>query len=332
MSKRWAAIVYGRSYHLDFRFITLPYDFTTEDSSWALQHIIATMQQARNLANAPRWSLFKRDNYCVVGVTCMVRDLIDVMVKDDRGRPLYVFVGYVTQLDSQQKLQIPPYGGNDIDRFKVLYREIEPVWSIKDYERSSRSPLLSQYQTLNFPLQDLSALPDHQIPQLNDRSKYPDKTYLWQSTSQQNQLLWLTSAECSGATSTCLNIKGKALVNSPFLNQTVADLDGFQIRNRIVISKPTQALTSQNLKSGANSSLSQKISLRAKEDLDLTLQQAAKLAVASQELFDNFADWSNVSKSNPDVEARLDTSIDEADSFGFKTKKPSSTTNDRDWF
>ena len=330
MSERWAAIVYGRSYHLDFRFITLPYDFTAEDSAWALQHIIATTQQARNLTNAPRWSLFKKDDYCVVGVTCMVRDLIDVMVKDDRGRPLYVFVGYVTQLDPQQKLQIPSYEGDKLDRFKVLYHEIEPVWSVKDYERDSRSPRLSQYQTLDFPVVDAAVPSDPQF-QLNDRLKYPDKTYLWQSTSQQNRLLWLATAGCSEPTSICLNIKGKALTNSPFLNQTVVNLDGFQVKDRIAISKPSQSPTPKNLESSANSSLSQKISLRAKEDLDLTLQQAAKLAIASQELFDNFGDWSNAPESDPDAEAQPDTPTDEADSFGFKTKK-SSTTNEENWF
>ena len=330
MSKRWAAIVYGRSYHLDFRFITLPYDFTAEDSAWALQHIIATTQQARNLANAPRWSLFKKDDYCVIGVTCMVRDLIDVMIKDDRGRPLYVFVGYVTQLEPQHQLQIPSYEGEKIDRFEVLYQEIKSVWSVKDYERDSRSPRLSQYQTLDCPVVDVFVPSDPQF-QLNDRSKYPDKTYLWQSTSQQNQLLWLTTAGCSKPTSICLNIKGKALTNSPFLNQTVVNLDGFQVKDRIAISKPSQSPTPKNLEPGANSSLSQKISLRAKEDLDITLQQAAKLAIASQELFDNFGDWSNAPESDPDAEAQPDTPTDEADSFGFKTKK-SSTTNEENWF
>jgi len=104
--EKWAAIVYGRSYHLDFRFITIPHNFTAQDIQWATPYILATTQKARNLANSPRWSLFKNDSYCIVGVTCMVRDLIpqlgedliEVMSKDDQGRPLYVFVGYVAQL------------------------------------------------------------------------------------------------------------------------------------------------------------------------------------------------------------------------------------------
>ena len=74
--RQWAAIVYGRTYHLDFRFITIPHDFTASDITWASQHILATTHQARNLPSNPRWSLFKNDSYCVVGITCMVRDLI----------------------------------------------------------------------------------------------------------------------------------------------------------------------------------------------------------------------------------------------------------------
>ena len=53
----WAKIVYGRSYHLDFRFITIPQDFERDDLAWASQHILATTRQARNLTDRPRWSL-----------------------------------------------------------------------------------------------------------------------------------------------------------------------------------------------------------------------------------------------------------------------------------
>lgn len=333
MSERWAAIVYGRSYHVDFRFITLPYNFTSKDTAWALEHILATTQQARNLAGSPRWSLFKQDNFCIIGVTCMVRDLNDVMTRDDRGRPLYVFVGYVAQLEGERAIGIPAYGGSNIDCFQDLYREVEKVWSFEDYERDSRSPFLSQYQTLNCPVEAVSATSNHS--QLNDRSKYPDKTYLWSSMEQQNQLLWRASAGCSQPTSLCLNIKGKALNNSPFLNQTVAHLEGFQIRNRLTPRKVTQASASKSPERQlSNSSLSQKITLRAKEDLDLTLQQAAKLAIASQELFDNFADWSEA-KSDADLQepdSQTDKNDDDIDSFGFKTKKSDPAIEERDWF
>jgi hypothetical protein len=329
MSNRWAAIVYGRSYHLDFRFITLPHDFTESNISWASQHIIATTQQARNLANFPRWSSFKNNDYCIVGVTCMVRDLIDTMTKDNRGRPLYVFVGYVTKLEGQA-IAIPPYTGECLDRFKSLYQEIEQVWLVKDYERDSRHRL-SQYQPLEFETEASNTSGDR-MPLLNDRSKYPDKTYLYPSQTQQNKLLWLAFSQCPQATSICLNIKGKAFTNSPFLNQAIAQLAQFQIRERITaLREYTTSSLAEITTPLTDPSFSQKISLRAREDIDLTLQQAAKVAIASQELLDNFTSWSNPSETLPEqLDAENTDEADEADSFGFKTKKSSS--NQQDWF
>ena len=344
MSEEWAAIVYGRSYHLDFRFITIPHDFDTKDTAWALQYILATTQQARNLANSPRWSMFKNGSYCIVGVTCMVRDLIETMVKDDRGRPLYVFVGYVARSAPGRSLSsFPEYEGECLDSFKILYQEIEKVWSIKEYERDRRSPWLSQYQpldrTIEIPPTDLGDRP----PKLNDRSKHPNMTYLWSSVHLQNKLLWQASARCSQPTSTCLNINGKPLVNSPFLNQTVAQLDGFQIKERVKTSTQEETSIPDSSDVTTPPSLSQKISLRAREDLDLTLQQAAKVATASQELIGSFGDWSKSKETPADDPPDLQTNEnnennEDADSFGFKTKKPSSTTdekdttNKQDWF
>ncbi len=335
MSKReWAAIIYGRSYHLDFRFITVPDNFTEQDLNWASPYIIATTQQARNLTNSPRWSMFKNDDYCIVGVTCMVRDLIGqlsedsikVMAKDDRGRPLYVFVGYVTQLTHDQNIQnFPAYTENCLDSFKILYQEIAKVWLVKDYEQDTRNPLFSQYQPLSFAV-DLSAT-NAQILQLNDRSKYPQKTYLWPSFTQQNNLLWLISAQCLKATSTCLNIKGNALINSPFLNQTITQLERFKIQDRIIAAKKSQIELSPDPDAQINSSFSQKISHRAQEDIDLTLQQAAKVATASQELINSFTDWSKPSQSNQNQP----NSSNEAE-FGFKIKKAASSSDHQDWF
>lgn len=326
MSEEWAAIVYGRTYHLDFRFVTIPHDFDTKDNAWALQHILATTQQARNLSNSPRWSMFKNDRYCIVGVTCMVRDSIETMAKDNRGRPLYAFVGYVTRLERQPTISsFPRYGGECLDDFKILYGDLEKVWWIKEYERE-RSPILSQYRHLDLPSTNLNL----QLPQLNNRSKHPDKTYLWSSDPQQNQLLWEASARCSQPTSTCLNINGKPLTNSPFLNQTVAQLDGFQIRERVKTSVG-ETPTSNSSQETTPSSLSQKILLRAREDLDLTLQQAAKVAIASQESFGNFSEKAKPKEASTEEQTDFHPS-EEADSFGFKTKKPSSDSHRQDWF
>ena len=364
MSKRqWAAIVYGRSYHLDFRFITVPDDFTKQDTDWALEHILASTSQARNLADHPRWSLFKNDSHCVAGVTCMVRDLAghsskypqeamqrglggfphkrhstpseckvpsgrwgvspvqEAIAKDDRGRPLYTFVGYVTKLDGDLAIQnFPAY--TDLHRFGTLCREIVKVWWVKNYERDRTRPSKSHYQPLEFTE---SISNPSELPPLNTYLKDPDRTYLSPSSNQHNNLLWRGSARCPQPTSTCLNIKGKALVNSPFLNQTIATLTEFEVKNRIT----TTASTPPPLKNRPQpqSTLSQKISHRAKEDLDLTLQQAASLAIASQELINNFADWSSPIDSDKQPDVQTD---DEIESFGFKSKN--SDSSNKDWF
>lgn len=342
MSK-WAAIVYGRTYHLDFRLITVPHDFTPQAITWASQHIVATTQQARNLVGATRWSLFKNDDYCVMGVTCMVKDLIGDTVKDDQGRPLYVFVGYGTQLTANQSLEnFPGYTENSLDNFKVLYQEIEQVWLLKNYERDSRYPTRSQYYPINFYNEALAS--DSKEPPLDQKldrplnhlSQHPDKIYLWQSSPQQNSLLWQASAQSAVPLATCLNIRGKALNNSPFLNQSSSQVESFGIINRgkIQSKSPTSEATNQNHHDVPNSPLaqiSQKISHRAKEDIDLTLQQATKMANASQELINNFSDWNQSRENEADELESLDPPADDPE-FGFKTKKSNSCENDQDWF
>ncbi|BAZ43856.1 hypothetical protein NIES4102_08580 [Chondrocystis sp. NIES-4102] len=322
--QQWAAIVYGRSYHLDFRFITIPHNFTEKDLTWALQHILSTTHQARHLCDHPRWSLFKNNLYCVVGVTCMVRDLIsEVKAKDDQGRPLYVFLGYATPLQSEQTLlDIPPYTGNQLANFEPLYQQVEKVWLVKDYQANSKNPSKSQYQAVTSFIKLNQDLQNNYTCQLNHQDKHPDKTYLWSNTHKQNNQLWLASAQCSQATSICLNIKDKSLPASPFLNQTVSQLEQFTIRQRIPTSnKALDQLPKSSL------SLSQKISTRAQEDINVTLQQAAKVTAASQELINNLSNWSH----QPDHK-HPHTHPSELESFGFKTKNTATNQTEEDWF
>jgi hypothetical protein len=341
-SKGWAAIVYGRTYHLDFRLITVPHDFAAPEINWASQHIIATTQQARNLVDSPRWSLFKNDHYLVVGVTCMVKDLIGDPVKDNQGRPLYVFVGYVTQAP-QHVQNLPAYSENCLDNFKILYQEIEQVWLVKNYEQDSRYPSRSQYYPINFcnraipkGRRSLIAPANQELNQrLNQPTQKPDKIYLWQSSTPQNNLLWQASAQSPAAIATCLNIQGKALNNSPFLNQSSTQVEQFQIIDRVASQGKYRVSDSTNIVNIAdaapNTSLSQKISHRAKEDIDLTLQQAAKMAIASQELINNLSDWNQSSENEPEESERLDPATDDSE-FGFKTKKSNSSESEQDWF
>ena len=82
---KWASIVYSRTYEVDFRLLAVPENFNANDKQWSLDYILATTRSAKELSEKPRWSLFNNSKYCVIGVTCMLRDLIsqDSQISED---------------------------------------------------------------------------------------------------------------------------------------------------------------------------------------------------------------------------------------------------------
>ena len=398
--QKWAGIVYGRSYHLDFRFIAIPKDFTSQELDWASPYILATTRKAGKLPSHPRWSLFKNDSHCILGVTCMVRDLIGELdensaeelttskqtrgrrpripqgraykdarlprvtappfmnsvaspkggvpwTKDDRGRPLYVFVGYVTKLEHKKCLfNLPSYLGNCLEDFQSLYQYVREVWLVKNFDKQSRKPRLTDYQTLTFTNQQVqSNCAMDFIEELNYHGRHSDKVFLWQNTPEQNRKLWTASAIFPEPTSVCLGINSRHYLNSPFLNQTISELEQFTIQDRIPI--PPQPTT--HLDTTKKRSFAQFIAHKAREDINLTLQQAAQAVNLGQELLDNFTDRPNQKKletrdrievtgdrehSTPALESSLiETKDKDTENFGFKSKpytKPA--TQAQDWF
>lgn len=165
-----AALIYARTYEVDFRFIAMPKDFTSNDKDWAWDYIRVTTRTPEQLPENPRWSIFKNDRYCVFSVTCMVRELIgrktgknsENLTKDSKGRPLYIFAGYVIQIGQEvakeNKIYIPPYSGNNLKLFQPLYEYVSNQWLVKSYEPQSRNataseykPYFSQEQTIESP-------------------------------------------------------------------------------------------------------------------------------------------------------------------------------------
>lgn len=343
----WAPIVYGRSFHLDFRFITIPEDFGPEDLEWSTPYILATTHQARNLSKYPRWSLFRNNTHCIIGITCMVRDLIgqseknkiQSMVKDDHGRPLYMFAGYATQLNQETNfLKIPAYTGMQIDTFKPLYQQVKQVWLVKDYESASKHPHLSKYQTLNSVIKLIDHQSDLDIEhpiQLNHDRKSPKQIFSWPDSPHQNNQLWLEATNCLEATSICLGVKGKLSADSPFLNQTASNIEEFTICDRLKSGSKsnhpnsTQSVLNNNQDTKSALLFSQKISYRAKSDLNLTLEQAMKIAAASQELINQMSDHGD-SQSMLDNHSK--SNLDESENFGFKTKESQVPSKKQDWF
>ena len=112
-----------------------------------------------------------------------------------------------------------------------------------------------------------------------------------------------------------MDIYGKPLANSPFLNQTVSKIREFTIIDRLNENKSDQV---EFVPPKSSFSWKEKISTRAKEDIELTLQQAVKVTSASQEIVDRLTNGSNSQNTNSE---NGNSASEERENFGFKTKK-----------
>ena len=342
---KWSAIIYGRSYYVDFRFITIPQDFGDREKDWAADYILATFSQANKLSENPRWSLFKNESHCVVGVTCMVRDLlhdmdrelIDLISKDNRGRPLYVFVGYVTQLDRQKRLlDFPPYTHQDLQPFQDLHQYILQVWQVEEYYKDSKKPIFSEYQALDFHNQEVKVYDTLKLAkQINHQEKYPQQTYLWQNTFQQKQNLWVASAICHQPISVYLGDRNlKYITKSPFLNQTVITNASNLIEDCVIKKierKQLRLPPEKTLSHRENSKLSQVITNKVKSDLATTANQVKVVKNKSQNLLQKLGNNHLKQSSNSQSANQINHSHRESN-FGFKAKSKPQKNLNREWF
>ena len=242
-----AALIYARTYEVDFRFIAMPEDFTSGDKDWAWDYIRITTRTPEQLPENPRWSIFKNDRYCVFGVTCMVRELIgrptgensEDLTKDSKGRPIYIFVGYVTQIGQEvakeNKIYIPPYSGNNLELFQPLYEYVSNQWLVKSYEPQSRIPTPSEYKAYFSQEQTIESSQDFDQeyftlntdnPQIV--SRWPNGTESAVNNNQKN--LWFAASKSlenfpQKIVSLCLGLATeKDALSGPFLNASVVNL------------------------------------------------------------------------------------------------------------
>lgn len=225
---KWAAIVYSRTHEVDFRLITIPSDFNDERVSWAKKYIISTTRYPQNLPDSPYWSLFQDERHCVVGVTCVVRELLgnsleensEDMTKDKHKRDLFVFVGYVAQIPH------PPIPSMNLELFKELYDNyVRPRWNEKSYEvrnLEKEGKNISLYEK-TFDLDDCIKSPEQSPGYFFNGNN--DRRFIWSVKANQN--LWYAASQQNKPLSLCLGLfRKKYFFDGEFLNGTALDVIG----------------------------------------------------------------------------------------------------------
>ena len=232
MSKvEFAPIVYGRTYEVDFRFIVVPEDFQQssqpdfqlKDRDWLEDCIHSTTHLAERLPEQPRWSIFKNESHCIVGVTCMAAEVSSDKTKDKESRPLYVFLGHVFR---------PPAGFQPIpmvlDDFKKLYNYVSKVWEAKPYDLNSRVPTLAPYQEISGVAESKDTASISLVANSNELKLNfePNKVYIWTDLAEFRQKLWLAASVCQQPVSLCLGLPNEAAaLNGRFLNGTIQNFN-----------------------------------------------------------------------------------------------------------
>jgi len=228
-----APLVFGRTYEVDFRFLVVPEDFQVPDradfqmANQALleRHIDATMLLAEQLAEQPRWSIFKDRTHCIFGVTCMVLDVSNEKTQDRQGRPLYVFLGYVFR-----STEIQPFP-MQLEAFRDLYKKyVLPSWDEKSYSIRSKSPKLATYQSLEENADGLSSAKPESLIELNyERSKI----FLWPDLPEFREKLWYAASKSLKPVSICLGLPNEAsALRGDFTNGTTLDSQPIKVLDR----------------------------------------------------------------------------------------------------
>ena len=234
---KWAPLVYARTSMSDFRFMAVPDDFDEEKTRWALKYIRASFPSLAydGLRGRPRWIVFRDARYCVVGTTCMVDEILDVptdQFRDKEGRPLYVFLGFVSQSPFPQMLS------RKLRSFGELYNQYvkQQFWN-KPYSWDRDKLPIGTYEKREWAS---SSEPKSLLEDKLNTDK--GKVGFW--PEEDSERLWYSAAWSTEAVSVCLGLSRKSdALTGPLLNAAVHGLSVPCIEDKKV--KPSEELPPQ---------------------------------------------------------------------------------------
>ncbi|MCX7922073.1 MAG: hypothetical protein N3B21_08700 [Clostridia bacterium] len=198
----FAPLVHSRTYKMDFRpkFLAVPEDFNDSRIAWAKEFVLSTTNSADFLEDSIRKSVFSDGKYCVIGITCMAKTLNKIgreKVAEGKeydehsskpgtpGRPIYVFLGYVFQIDREKKIayDIP------IEMFADLFKDyVSPRWEEKWSDPGANMATLGRYQPIDNARCVISSSDENGEREFNH--EIGDEVHVFPSGKGQEELLW----------------------------------------------------------------------------------------------------------------------------------------------
>ena len=225
---KWAPLVYGRTYEVDFRFLAKPDDFDKERENWSRGYILASLSFStyNELRGHPRWVMFQDEQRCIVGTTCMVEEIPGVPTeqsKDIESRPLFIFIGFVSQTP------FPQIPSRELRWFSEIYEQcVKPRFWEKPYSRDKDKSPAFPYETRKW--QPLSEPEKRLSDKLNIDEK---KIGFW--SEEDSEKVWYSAAHSTEAVSVCLGLSRKSdALTGPLLNATVHGLSAPCIEDKEV--------------------------------------------------------------------------------------------------
>ncbi len=253
-SSKWAPLIYGRTYAVDFRFLAVPHDFDERIINYIWEFIKVTTRSAENLSSKPRWIFLRTKRHCIIGVTCLIRDLLDSyednvsedLTRDRHGRPLYAFVGFVSET-----LVPSVTPAMNLALFATSYLELIPQkWDESYAEVGNLQGVFQAIKTeynKQFSLEEGIAADDRTQPEILFEQLMPenqDGIVFWNIADAQNILFSASrSAQpiylCTG------NLTLRELLDSRFMSAALEEIQSRSEVQKVQKAPPSQSQTSR---------------------------------------------------------------------------------------
>jgi hypothetical protein len=230
----WLPIIYSRTYKVDFHMLAMPDFFTDENQkNWLIKHIKGTLINPGDFAytDSIRWSLFRNNDFCVMGTSCLVSNLLKTDLDENSkffrlkggGNP-YAFVGCAFSKMEQKQEQLPSF----IElKDSILFADIYLNHMRKFWEKSSESTFITREDDKidMFTYSSLSQKHQPEDFEIN-QSRETDCCVFTDDDDQKKERLLFLVSQSKYPNSICFGLPSLQYARkTPFLNATARGIN-----------------------------------------------------------------------------------------------------------